>query len=247
MRKKLVIGNWKMNGCLSTTHSLLQDLISKIPTDLMDSCVLLPPAIYLPLVSKELSSLPIKVGVQNIYPVDFGAYTGETSGVMVKDFGCNYVLVGHSERRRYFNESEKFISEKFHYVIVHDMIPILCVGETQEERNQGLTESIIAQQLKVITAHSVLYNCVVAYEPIWAIGTGLTPSPDEVQAVHAFIRSCLSQLDSTLAQKISILYGGSLNNTNARAIFDMPDVDGGLIGAASLNAQTFVEILKCIN
>lgn len=247
MRKKLVIGNWKMNGGLSTSHSLLQKIIATIPVELKSSCVVLPPAIYLPLVSKELEVASIAWGAQNIYPVDYGAYTGEISGVMVKEFGCEYVLIGHSERRRYFHEDEKIISEKFHYVRKHDMIPILCVGETQEERDQGLTESIIAQQLQIIMAYNSLHNCVIAYEPVWAIGTGLTPTPDEVQAVHAFIRAFLSQIDSILAQQIAILYGGSLNNNNARAIFAMPDVDGGLIGAASLNAQTFVEILKCIN
>jgi triosephosphate isomerase (TIM) len=247
MRNKLVIGNWKMNGCLATIQTLLDDLLSETPNNLMQNCVVLPPSIYLSYVSKALALSAIKWGVQNIYPLDSGAYTGEISGKMAQDFACRYVLVGHSERRRYFHEDEKFIAEKFHYVVDHDMIPILCVGETQEERNQGLTETVLQEQLRVITSHSVLHNCVVAYEPVWAIGTGVTPTPDKVQAVHAFIRSCLSQIDVTMAQNTPILYGGSLNNTNSKAMFAMPDVDGGLIGAASLSAKTFVEILKCIN
>ena len=236
-----------MNGCLTTIQSLLNELLQLLDAKLSKSCVILPPAIYLQTVSQLLAKSGIKYGIQNIYPLDSGAYTGEISGLMAKDFGCSYVLVGHSERRCYFNEDEKFLAEKFHYVIVHDMIPVLCVGETLKERQNGLTESVIASQLQVITDEYIGKNFVIAYEPMWAIGTGITPKPQEIQDVHNFIRSCLVKIDINMGQTTSILYGGSLNDTNAELIFAMPDVDGGLIGAASLNAHKFVEILKCIS
>ena len=189
----------------------------------------------------------IACGAQNIYPCDAGAYTGELSAPMLGDYNCTYVLVGHSERRRLFGESEKFIAEKFHYIKEHAMIPILCVGETLVERNNGLTEQVLAQQLRTVVQNQHNFeHCVVAYEPVWAIGTGLTASPEQAQSVHAFIRSVLASFDANAAQNIPIVYGGSVNGQNAAALFAMPDVDGGLVGASSLHAQQFVDIIKCI-
>jgi len=249
MRKKIVAGNWKMNGQINRIKDLLQSLITLLSKQTGIECVVMPPTIYLPLVTDCLTNTSIKWGAQNVYPQDAGAFTGEISGPMLQDFNCSYVLVGHSERRRLFGEDEKFIADKFHHVKEHDMIPVLCVGETLQEREKGLTEKILSQQLLAVTgrAASCFERCVIAYEPVWAIGTGKTASPQQVQEVHEFIRSYIAGFEGNNANQVSILYGGSVNEMNAGSLFAMPDVDGGLIGGASLNAQQFVEIVKCIN
>ncbi len=254
MRKNIVMGNWKMNGRLERVNTLLHDLRTLLPVRAGVDCVVLPPAIYLPCVSAQLAGSAIGWGAQNVYPQDAGAFTGELSAPMLQDYGCQYVLVGHSERRHLFHEDEKFIAEKFHHVKDHGMIPVLCVGETLAAREQGLTEQVLAKQLLAVmnldlthTEHKIFENCVIAYEPIWAIGTGQTATPEQVQSVHAFIRELVAIHDQGSVQALSILYGGSVNKNNARALFALPDVDGGLIGGASLNARHFVEIVKCIN
>ena len=249
MRKKLVMGNWKMNGQLEQVDVLLNELLSLLPTQSGVDCVVLPPAIYLSYVSELLTGSAITWGAQNVYPQDSGAYTGEVSAPMLQDYGCRYVLVGHSERRRLFHEDEKFVAEKFHHVKDHGMIPVLCIGETLAEREQGLTEQVLTKQLLAVsnTGSNFFDKCVVAYEPVWAIGTGQTASPEQVQAVHAYIRDLVAKTDKNNAQELPIIYGGSVNENNAHALFAMPDVDGGLIGGASLNARQFVEIVKCIN
>jgi triosephosphate isomerase len=249
MRKKIVMGNWKMNGRLEQVSNLLDALLQFLPLDSSVDCVVLPPAIYLPRVSEQLSGSSIGWGAQNIYPKDAGAYTGEISAPMLQDFGCQYVLVGHSERRHLFHEDEKFVAEKFHHVKDHGMIPVLCIGETLLEREQGLTQQVLKRQLLAVThsGHHFFKNCVVAYEPVWAIGTGQTATPEHVQAVHGFIRECVATIDKGHADNLSVLYGGSVTQNNAQALFAMPDVDGGLIGGASLHASSFVEIVKCIN
>ena len=249
MRQKFVMGNWKMNGRLDQITNLLQDLLSSLPKLKHTTCVVFPPAIYLPLAYKLLNESSIDLGAQNIYPRDAGAFTGELSAPMLSDYGCRYVLVGHSERRHIFHEDEKFVAEKFHHVKDHDMIPVLCVGETLSEREQGLTEHVLTKQLLAVT-HSdshIFQNCIVAYEPVWAIGTGQTASPEQAQQVHEFIRGLVAKIDGDDASQLPIVYGGSVNEKNAAALFAMPDVDGGLVGGASLNAHQFVEILKCIN
>lgn len=249
MRKKLVMGNWKMNGNRQQVTALLQDLITLLPTQASADCVVLPPAIYLPHVSNALKNSVIQWGAQNVYPKDNGAYTGEISAPMLHDYNCRYVLVGHSERRHLFQEDEKFVAEKFHHVKDHGMIPVLCVGETLTAREKGLTEQVLTEQLLAITTtgSNFFENCIVAYEPVWAIGTGQTATPEQVQNVHIFIREFVAKFNRNHAQALSILYGGSVNETNAHALFAMPDVDGGLIGGASLHARQFVEIVKCIN
>ena len=246
MRKKIVAGNWKMNGRLLQIKQLLLDLMSHLkeieplPGDV--DCVVLPPAIYIPLVQKMLQDSPIQWGGQNIYPALQGAYTGEHSLLMYQDYGCRYILVGHSERRHLFAETENFIAEKFHLIKDHDMIPLLCVGETQEERAQGQTEAVLAKQLRVLLEkdNRCFNNAVIAYEPVWAIGTGQTAAPNEVQDAHAFIREQISAFSKDDAMRVPVLYGGSVNEKNAASLFAMPDVDGGLIGGASLNAKQFL-------
>jgi len=249
MRQMFVMGNWKMNGRIDQITTLLHDLLMSLPEQMDPACVVFPPAIYLPLTQTLLDKSCVSFGAQNVYPKDAGAYTGELSAPMLKDYGCRYVLVGHSERRHVFHENEKFIAEKFHHVKDHDMIPVLCVGETLNERERGLTEQVLTQQLLAVTGvgSHFFQNCVVAYEPVWAIGTGRTASPEQAQAAHSFIRDLVATFDENDASHLSILYGGSVNDKNARSLFAMPDVDGGLAGGASLNAEQFVEIVKCIN
>ena len=247
MRQRIVMGNWKMNGNSATITDLLLELQELLPA-LSVECAVFPPAVYLPLVQSLLLDSPIRWGAQNVYPLNQGAFTGEVSGPMLMDYGCRYVLVGHSERRHVFHENENFVADKFHHVKDHGMIPVLCVGETENEREQGLTEQVLTQQLLAVThvGHHYFKNCVIAYEPVWAIGTGKTASPEQAQAVHAFIRRVVTNV-SQAACDVPIVYGGSVNEHNASALFAMPDVDGGLVGGASLHARQFVEIVKCIN
>jgi len=249
MRNHIVMGNWKMNGRIEQIGALLHELLALMPESSGVDCVVLPPAIYLPYVNELLTGTAIAWGAQNVYSQDSGAYTGELSAPMLQDYACQYVLVGHSERRHLFHEDEKFVAEKFHHVKDHGMIPVLCIGETLTEREQGLTEQVLAKQLLAVTntGSNFFDKCVVAYEPVWAIGTGQTAMPEQVQAAHLFIRDLIGKVDQGNAQNLSILYGGSVNENNAHALFAMPDVDGGLIGGASLNARQFVEIVKCIN
>lgn len=249
MRKKLVMGNWKMNCDQVQTKLLLQGILTNIIASPEMECVVFPPAVYLPLVADILSKTSVKYGAQNVYPKDSGAYTGELSGPMLADVKCSYVLVGHSERRQIFKEDEKFVAEKFHHVKEHGMIPVLCIGETLEEREKGLTEQVLLRQLLAVVEHSKqsFGHCVIAYEPVWAIGTGKTATPEQAQNVHRFIRSQVAKLDENIAHQLPIIYGGSVNEKNAQSLFTMSDIDGGLVGGASLNAQQFVEIVKCIN
>lgn len=250
MRQKIVAGNWKMNGRLADVKQLLTDLRAQLP-HLSEgvACVLLPPAIYIPLTSDYLQDSPIQWGGQNVYPALQGAYTGEHSLLMFKDYDCRYLLVGHSERRQLFCETEKFIAEKFHLIKEHGMIPLLCVGETLQERTEGNMKLALKRQLSQILENDSrsFENAVIAYEPVWAIGTGRTATPEEVQEAHSFIREQISLYHENDAMRVPLLYGGSVNETNAAQLFAMPDVDGGLIGGASLNARQFVEIVKCIN
>jgi triosephosphate isomerase len=249
MRQKIVAGNWKMNGQIDQVIQLTNQLKNLINHDISAQVVVMPPIIYLPLVNELLGDSKIHTGAQNVFPKESGAYTGELSAPMLKDFGCRYVLVGHSERRQYFNEDENFVAQKFHHVKEHGMIPVLCVGESLIERENGQTEQVIANQLLAVCESSkkCFTECVVAYEPVWAIGTGKTATPEQAQEVHQFIRGLIADINNSDAERLTLLYGGSVNENNARALFAMPDIDGGLVGGASLNAKQFVEIVKCIN
>ena len=249
MRHKIVAGNWKMNGQMQQIIELINQLKELSDINTTTQVVVIPPAIYIPLVTELLDKCVISVGAQNVYSKDFGAYTGELSAPMLNDFNCRYVLIGHSERRQIFHEDENFVAQKFHHVKDHGMIPVLCVGETLAEREKGQTERVIARQLLAVSQQSdtCFRNCVVAYEPVWAIGTGKTASPEQAQKIHQFIRGQVAKINNTDAEHLSLLYGGSVNENNARALFAMPDIDGGLVGGASLNAKQFLEIVKCIN
>lgn len=249
MRQKIVAGNWKMNGQFQQVIQLTNQLKELIDTESTTQVLVMPPTIYIPLVNELLGNSNIMLGAQNIYPKDSGAYTGEVSAPMIKEFNCSHVLVGHSERRQYFHEDEKFVAQKFHHVKEHGMIPVLCVGETLIEREKGQTEQIIANQLLAVSEkdENCFHGCVIAYEPVWAIGTGKTASPEQAQEVHQFIRKLVAEINHNDAERLTLLYGGSVNESNARALFAMPDIDGGLVGGASLNAKQFVEIVKCIN
>lgn len=249
MRQKIVAGNWKMNGRIGSIRTLLEQILAHVDGSDVAQCLVFPPTIYLPLVRDILHGSAIKWGAQNVYFQNEGAFTGEVSAPMLQDYQCQYVLVGHSERRKLFHENEKIVADKFHHVKEHGMIPVLCVGETQEERNEGRTQQVLAKQIiAVANKDSTCFkDCVIAYEPVWAIGTGLTATPDQVQEVHAAIRALVAEYSQENAGHLSILYGGSVNEKNASSLLAMPDVDGGLIGGASLNAQQFVEIVKCIN
>lgn len=237
-----------MNGSLESIRSLISELLNHSSISTNKQIAVFPPAIYLPLISDLLKGSNIAWGAQNVYPKESGAFTGEISGRMLKDYGCQYVLVGHSERRKLFGETGKIVKEKYHHVKEHGMIPVLCVGETLEERNSGQTLDVIKRQIESVGCEKedIFARSVIAYEPVWAIGTGQTPEPIEIQKVHAEIRSFLTKLSQEAADT-PVIYGGSVTSKNAKAFFEMPDVNGALVGGASLNALEFLDIVKCIN
>lgn len=251
MRQQFVMGNWKMNGSRESIRSLLNDVLQSFPSEMSDhaTVAVFPPAIYLPAVSEQLKSTQIQWGAQTVCAEEKGAFTGELSASMLKDYGCSYVLVGHSERRTLFHEDEKCVAKKFHQVKEHDMIPVLCVGETALEREQDQTLSVLKAQLQAVSRGRAddFERCVIAYEPVWAIGTGKTATPEDAAAVQASIRGIIAELTSQTIDALPIVYGGSVNEKTAGALFAMPDIDGGLVGGASLNAKQFLDIVKCIN
>ena len=246
MRKTLVAGNWKLNGSKESIKALLNGILAGMPDAKADVAVCAP-YIYIPLVQEILSGTSIAYGSESISEYDSGAYTGEISGSMLNDFDCDYAIVGHSERRSLFAEKDVDTANKFAAARKHGLKPILCVGELLEEREQGITEEVVARQLDaVIDLEGVeaLADGVIAYEPVWAIGTGMTASPQQAQDVHAFIRGKIAALNSDVAEKVQILYGGSVNGGNADELFAMADIDGGLIGGASLKAEDFLAICR---
>jgi triosephosphate isomerase (TIM) len=247
MRQKFVAGNWKMNGSKTLVDELVQGIVNYVSVGTNSHCILFPPALYINQVAHLIAGNDeISLGIQNSYPSDSGAYTGEITALMAKEFGCQYVLVGHSERRALFNESDEFIAKKFHHAKENGMIPVLCVGETEKQRGQGLTQEVIARQLRAVLEYGMFDGAIVAYEPVWAIGTGITATPGQAQQVHEFIRALIAEHNQKVAQNLSILYGGSVNESNASALFAMPDIDGGLVGGACLKTESFVEIVSCI-
>ncbi len=244
MRKKLVAGNWKMHGSLAENAALLSALKPALAGIEAVVCVPFP---YLAQAQSELAGSSIAWGAQTLSEHSKGAYTGEVSASMLRDFGCSYVIVGHSERRSLYGESDQQVAAKFIAAQAGGLVPILCVGESLEERESGITEQVVARQLDaVISAAGIgsLANAIVAYEPVWAIGTGKTASPEQAQAVHAFIRSKIAGLDAAIADGLVIQYGGSVKAANAAELLAQPDIDGGLIGGASLIADEFVAICR---
>jgi len=244
MRKKLVAGNWKMHGSQAENAALLEALKPALAGIEAVVCVPFP---YLAQVQSILAGSSIAWGAQNLSEQAKGAFTGEVSASMLLDFGCKYVIVGHSERRSLYGESDELVASKYMAAQSAGLIPILCVGESLEERESGVTEAVVARQLDaVINAAGVasLAKAVVAYEPVWAIGTGKTASPEQAQAVHAFIRGKIAALDAAVADGLVIQYGGSVKAANAAELMVQPDIDGGLIGGASLVADEFVAICR---
>ena len=247
MRQPLVAGNWKMNGSTASARALLAEI--KAGVDAVAKCevAVCPPFIYLPLAQAELTNTAIAWGAQNLSTEAVGAFTGEISAAMLLDCGCSYVIVGHSERRTLYGEDDQRVATKFAVARAAGIKPILCVGETLEEREQGITEAVIARQLDAVIAAqgaSALAAGVIAYEPVWAIGTGKTASPEQAQQVHAFIRGRIAAQDASVAEGLRILYGGSMKPGNAAELMAQPDIDGGLIGGAALVASDFLGICR---
>jgi triosephosphate isomerase (TIM) len=252
MRRRLVAGNWKMNG----TKQSVADLVAVLEQHNQDipvetEVVVCPPYVFLDQVAQSLSGSVIALGAQNVSAEQNGAFTGEISTEMLRQFNCEYVIVGHSERRMYYAENNNIVAKKAEHAAKSGLKPIICLGESLAEREQNATEFVIDTQLSAILAldsvFDLMQNAVFAYEPIWAIGTGITASPSEAQAVHAFIRKRLAEFSPAFAQQVRIIYGGSVKASNSPALFAMPDIDGALVGGASLNAQEFLDICRCIN
>jgi len=247
MRQPLVAGNWKMNGSRDSVKTLV-DGINAGMSDISGVEVLVcAPYVFLADVQGMLSGSALKLGAEDCATETSGAFTGEIAAPMLAEFGCSHVIVGHSERRSLYGESDEVVASKYARVQDAGMVPILCVGELLEEREQGTTEEVVARQLDaVINASGVasLANAVIAYEPVWAIGTGLTASPEQAQEVHAFIRARVAAHDAEVAAGVRILYGGSMKPSNAAELIGQADVDGGLIGGASLVAEDFLGICR---
>jgi triosephosphate isomerase len=248
MRRQLVIGNWKMNGDGASNTALLSALIEGLgETDASAAAIAVcVPSVYLSAVKAQVLSSPIKVGAQNLSQHGQGAYTGEVSANMLTDLNTDYALVGHSERRSLFGESSEVVAEKFAAALDSGLTPILCVGETLEERETGKTLSVVSAQLKAVIDRVALNeetDFIIAYEPVWAIGTGLTATPEQAQDVHRNIRELLAgSVDKACADRVAILYGGSVSTASAQALFAQADIDGGLVGGASLQAEDFLAI-----
>lgn len=244
LKQKVIAANWKMQG---DQHSL--KTLSKAIADIQTSCALIvfPPYVFIPMVETILRNTCIQVGAQNTAAELVGAFTGEVSATMLYELGCRYVLLGHSERRQLFCESNDIVAKKFSAARQAKLLPILCVGETRYERDNGATVAVVLHQIEVVIALvgiKALQYSMLAYEPIWAIGTGLSASPEQAQAVHVKIREHLAKIDAKIAASIKILYGGSVNANNAAALFAMPDIDGGLVGGAALDLTAFSKICQ---
>ncbi|MDX1459637.1 MAG: triose-phosphate isomerase [Xanthomonadales bacterium] len=249
MRKIMVAGNWKMNGSTASIEALVDGILTGLDEQAPVDVVVFPPFPYLSQVSAALGGSAVGWGAQNLNAQESGAHTGEVSAGMLLDFGCRYVLVGHSERRTVYGESDEDVADRFEAAIRAGLIPVLCVGETREEREAGDTEAVVARQIDAVLQRggvSLLRTAIIAYEPVWAIGTGLTATPEQAQAVHAFIRHKIGALDDTIAGQIRILYGGSVNGSNAADLFAREDIDGGLVGGASLTAEGFLAICHSV-
>jgi len=246
-RTPLVAGNWKMNGSKVMAKNLLEAIKANLPQKV--EVAVLPPFVFLNEAQELLKKSVISWGAQNLATEKDGAYTGEVSGEMLKEFACKYVLVGHSERRQYYGETNAIVAKKYQLAQESGLIPILCVGETLEERQAEKTLSVIQNQLMAVIERSgvnSLQNAIIAYEPIWAIGTGLSATPEQAQEIHLALRQLVAKHSADIAENLRILYGGSVKPSNAKALFAMPDIDGGLIGGASSDASDFINIYQSI-
>ncbi|MDH3973614.1 MAG: triose-phosphate isomerase [Deltaproteobacteria bacterium] len=247
-RKPVIAGNWKMHTLPSEGARLAADLARLLKEVDGVDVVIAPPYTHLSPVEQRIKSSPVKLAAQNLNANDFGAYTGEVSCPMLKELGCEYVIIGHSERRQYYGETDQSVNEKVQAAVSHNLIPILCVGETLDERESGRTLDVILSQLegglKGLSKESAMI-IIVAYEPVWAIGTGKTATDEQAQEVHLFIRNSLSRLfDEGLSRAARILYGGSVKPENIDGLMTQPDIDGALVGGASLKAEIFERIVK---
>lgn len=251
MRRPLVAGNWKMNGDSESTTSLINGIADGRDDVTAAEVLVCPPYILIPRAADALNGqADIVLGAQDLDINQNGAFTGQISAAMLVDAGCEYVIVGHSERRAIYGESDQDVADKFKVAQDGGLIPVLCVGETLEERESGNTESVVARQIQAVidlVGIDNFDNAVIAYEPVWAIGTGKTATPEMAQEVHKFIRDMLSALNTGVADNLRLLYGGSMNAGNAESLIGMADIDGGLIGGASLQAESFLAICKAAN
>ncbi len=254
MRKNIVAGNWKMNLDLMAGIQIFNEISTLMGEEVNGNqeAVICPPFIHLSALNSAIKpEIKLSLGAQNCHQADSGAYTGEVSASMLVSCGVKYVIIGHSERRQYFNESNDLLARKLDNVLKNDLTPIFCIGETLEQRNSGIYFDVIKDQLSAAAFHlsqADFSKLILAYEPVWAIGTGLTASPVQAQEIHSFIRNQIAEkFDQELADSISILYGGSCTPKNAAELFSQPDIDGGLIGGASLKARDFVDIIKTFN
>ena len=244
MRRRIVAGNWKLHGSRAFATPLIEALAAGLPGEGVEVLVL-PPFPYLPLLAARHAGQGLGFGAQDVSAHATGAYTGEVAADMLADVGATHTLVGHSERRQYHGECDDLVARKFAAARAGGLVPVLCVGESREQRESGQTEAVIGAQLEAVIAHAGIEafdGAIVAYEPVWAIGTGLTATPEQAQAVHAFLRGVVARHDARIADSLPLLYGGSCKPDNAAAIFAQPDVDGGLIGGASLAADDFLAI-----
>jgi triosephosphate isomerase len=247
MRDFLVAGNWKMNGSSAANAELVAGIVAGVPAGSGFTLLICPPFPYLAAVVAQADGSAVKVGAQNVSEHEKGAFTGEVAPGMLADIGCDYVIVGHSERRAIYGETSAQVAAKFVAAQAAGILPILCVGETLEEREAGSTEHVIDEQLDAALEAAgidAFASAVIAYEPVWAIGTGMTASPEQAQDVHRHIRARLAEKSADIAEGVQILYGGSMKGENAAGLLAQPDIDGGLIGGASLKANDFLAIAE---
>ncbi|OCG70777.1 triose-phosphate isomerase [Gilliamella sp. Occ3-1] len=247
MRKPLVMGNWKLNGSLDMAKNLVVGIKDELSNDTACDIAIAPPVIYLDFVKHQLGKSNIILGAQDVGINLSGAFTGEVSVNMLKEIGVTHIIIGHSERRTYHKESDEFIAKKFGVIKEAGLVPVLCIGETEAENEAGQTQSVCAQQIDAVIKMlgvQAFNGSVIAYEPVWAIGTGKSATPEQAQAVHKFIRDHIAKQDVKVAQQLIIQYGGSVNEKNAADLFTQPDIDGALVGGASLKADAFAAIVK---
>lgn len=248
-RRTLIAGNWKMNLRRESAVALARGVVDQLPADAAADVALCPPNVYLAAVAEIVNGSPVGLGAQNCYYESDGAFTGEVNAAMLKDIGCKYVILGHSERRQYFAENDKLINKKLHAVLAEGLRPIVCVGELLEQREAGQTESVVEDQINGSLADlsaDQLEQTVVAYEPVWAIGTGKVATPDQAEAVHAHIRQVLRTSYGDVADSVIIQYGGSVKPGNAGELLQQPNIDGALVGGASLKIEDFLGIVAAV-